>query len=73
MDVSTQIPVERNSSHNQRFAEMFAAAAIGIAICDLDGRIQEANPTLARMLGYGPIRWRASISGTFLSRTSRLT
>jgi PAS domain S-box-containing protein len=54
MDVSTQIPVEHNSSHNQRFAEMFAAAAIGIAICDLDGRIQEANPTLARMLGYGP-------------------
>ncbi len=51
MDVSTQISIKRNSSHDQRFAEMFASAAIGIAICDLQGRIQVANPTLARMLG----------------------
>src|SRR5260370_30922697 len=31
---------------------MFEGAAIGIGICQLDGRILEANPALSRMLGY---------------------
>jgi two-component system, cell cycle sensor histidine kinase and response regulator CckA len=30
----------------------FESAAIGMAICQLDGRILEANPALSRMLGY---------------------
>jgi PAS domain S-box-containing protein len=31
---------------------MFEGAAIGIGICQLDGRILEANPALSGMLGY---------------------
>ena len=35
-----------------RFRKTFEAAAIGIGICDLEGRIVEANSALARLLGY---------------------
>jgi len=35
-----------------RFRAMFDGAAIGIAICTLDGHILESNPALTRMLGY---------------------
>jgi len=35
-----------------RFRRAFETAAIGIGICDLDGRIAEANPALAQLLGY---------------------
>jgi two-component system cell cycle sensor histidine kinase/response regulator CckA len=35
-----------------RFRAMFEAAALGIAICRLDGHILECNPAMARMLGY---------------------
>jgi two-component system cell cycle sensor histidine kinase/response regulator CckA len=35
-----------------RFRAMFEAAAIGIAICSLDGRILESNPAVTKMLGY---------------------
>jgi signal transduction histidine kinase len=35
-----------------RFRRTFEAAAVGIGICDLNGRIVEANPALARLLGY---------------------
>ena len=35
-----------------RFRAMFEAAAIGISICSLDGRMLEVNPAVARMLGY---------------------
>jgi signal transduction histidine kinase len=31
---------------------MFEGAAIGIGVCQLDGRILEPNPALCRMLGY---------------------
>jgi two-component system, cell cycle sensor histidine kinase and response regulator CckA len=35
-----------------RFRKTFEAAAIGIGLCDLEGRIVEANFALARLLGY---------------------
>lgn len=35
-----------------RFRRAFDGVAIGIGICDLNGRIEEANPALARSLGY---------------------
>ena len=35
-----------------RFRAMFEAAAIGIAICSLDGRILESNSAVTKMLGY---------------------
>lgn len=35
-----------------RFRAMFEAAAIGISICSLDGRILDSNPAITRMLGY---------------------
>ena len=37
-----------------RFRKTFEAAGIGIAICDLEGRIVEANLALERLLGYEP-------------------
>jgi PAS domain-containing protein len=53
MSVLTQFPAARDYAHD-RFQSMFEGAAIGIAICQLDGRILEANPALSRMLGYSP-------------------
>jgi diguanylate cyclase (GGDEF)-like protein/PAS domain S-box-containing protein len=35
-----------------RFRALFAGAAIGIGIADVDGHIIQANPALARLLGY---------------------
>ncbi len=35
-----------------RFRRAFETAAIGIGICDLEGRIIEANPALAQLLNY---------------------
>src|ERR1700758_2595226 len=35
-----------------RFRKTFEAAAIGIGICDLEGRIVGGNSPLARSLGY---------------------
>jgi len=37
-----------------RFRTMFESAAIGISICNLDGRMLESNPAVTRMLGYSP-------------------
>ncbi len=37
----------------ERFRGIFDHAAIGIAITDLEGRIQSCNPACSRMLGYG--------------------
>src|SRR5919202_1904550 len=36
-----------------RFRALFEAAAIGIGIGDMDGRILETNPALQALLGYG--------------------
>jgi len=52
MKVLTQFPAARDYEGDLRFRTMFEGAAIGIGICQLDGRILEANPALSRMLGY---------------------
>jgi PAS domain S-box-containing protein len=52
MNVVTQFPAARDYERNLRFRAMFEGAAIGIGICQLDGRILEANPALSGMLGY---------------------
>lgn len=52
MNVMAQFPADRDFDRDLRFRAMFEEAAIGIAICQLDGRILEANLALARMLGY---------------------
>ncbi len=54
MKVMAQFPVTRDDVHDLRFQAMFEGAAIGIGICQLDGRILEANSALSRMLGYDP-------------------
>ncbi|MGA2202549.1 MAG: ATP-binding protein [Terriglobales bacterium] len=52
MNVVRQFPAAREYERDPRFRAMFEGAAIGIGICQLDGRILEANPALSRMLGY---------------------
>src|SRR4030088_3010343 len=52
MNVITQFPAARDYDRNQSFRAMFEASAIGIGICQLDGRILEVNPALSRILGY---------------------
>jgi two-component system, cell cycle sensor histidine kinase and response regulator CckA len=52
MNVVTQFPAARDYDRDFRFLAMFEGAALGIGICQLDGRILEANPALCRMLGY---------------------
>ncbi len=54
MKVATQFSAVASHDDELRFRATFEGAAIGIAICDLDGRIREANPALARLLGYNP-------------------
>jgi PAS domain S-box-containing protein len=52
MNVITQFPVVTDRDPDLRFQVAFESVAIGMAICQLDGRILEANPALSRMLGY---------------------
>jgi two-component system, cell cycle sensor histidine kinase and response regulator CckA len=52
MDATTQAPPAIESDHDLRFSQAFEAAAIGMAICHLDGRILGANSALEHMLGY---------------------
>jgi two-component system, cell cycle sensor histidine kinase and response regulator CckA len=52
MNVVTQFQGACDYEPDLRFQAMFEGAAIGIGICRLDGWILEANPALARMLGY---------------------
>lgn len=52
MNVVTRFPALREYDGHPSYRAMFEAAAIGIGICDLNGRILEANPALSRMLGY---------------------
>ena len=52
MNVVTQFPAARDYERDLRFRAMFEGAAIGIGICQLDGRILEANPALSGLLGY---------------------
>ena len=60
MNVVTQFPAARDYDRDLRFRAMFEGAAIGIGICQLDGRILEANPALSQMLGYS----REELAGT---------
>jgi two-component system cell cycle sensor histidine kinase/response regulator CckA len=52
MNVITQFPAAREYDRDLRFRAMFEASAIGIGICQLDGRILEVNSALCRILGY---------------------
>jgi two-component system cell cycle sensor histidine kinase/response regulator CckA len=52
MNVMTEFSAARDYGRDLRFQAMFEAAAIGIGICRLDGRILEANLALCGMLGY---------------------
>src|ERR1700730_4217586 len=52
MNVITQFPAARDYDRDQSFRAMFEASAIGIGICQLDGRILEVNSALCRILGY---------------------
>jgi len=52
VNVITQFPATPDYPRHLRFEAMFEGAAIGIGICQLNGRILEANPALSQMLGY---------------------
>jgi signal transduction histidine kinase len=65
MSVVTQFPAARESE--LRFQAMFEGAAIGIGICQLDGRMLEANAALGRMLGYSPQELTGTHAGDFFS------
>jgi two-component system, cell cycle sensor histidine kinase and response regulator CckA len=60
MNVVTQFAETRDYIRDLRFQAMFEGAAIGIGICQLDGRILEANSALGAMLGYE----REELTGT---------
>ncbi len=66
MNVVTQFPAARDYGPDLRFQAMFEGAAIGIAICQFDGRILEANPALGRMLGYSPQELTGAHAGELL-------
>jgi two-component system, cell cycle sensor histidine kinase and response regulator CckA len=69
MNVATQF--SREYERDLRFRAMFETSAIGIGICSVDGRIVEANPALAKMLGYsqqeleGPYAWEVSRGSSY--------
>jgi PAS domain S-box-containing protein len=42
----------RSSEGDERFRTIFEAAAVGIAVVDLTGRIVDSNPALQQLLGY---------------------
>jgi two-component system, cell cycle sensor histidine kinase and response regulator CckA len=65
MNVVTQFPAECDDHPGLRFQAMFEEAAIGIGICQLNGRILEANPALSRMLGYSQQELAGSHAGDF--------
>jgi signal transduction histidine kinase len=54
MNVIAQFPAAQDFTQGLRFQAMFEGAAMGIGICQLDGRLMDANPALGRMLGYSP-------------------
>ncbi|MGA6986416.1 MAG: ATP-binding protein [Terriglobales bacterium] len=66
MNAATQFSAARLYEPDLRFQAMFEGAAIGIAICQLDGRILEANPALGGMLGYSPQELTGAHAGELL-------
>src|SRR5271167_4233790 len=71
MNVVTQFPTPRDYQRDLRFQAMFEGAAMGIGICQLDGRILEANPALSRMLGYSPQELTGAHAGELYPETGR--
>jgi signal transduction histidine kinase len=51
MNVVTQLSATHECDRDLRLQAVFEGAAIGIGICQFDGRILEANLALSRMLG----------------------
>jgi PAS domain S-box-containing protein len=51
MNVMTQFSAAYDYGRDLAFRAVFEGAAIGIAICQLDGRILEANPALSTIFG----------------------
>ena len=49
---TSQVISAGESYRQQRFPQVFEAAAIGIALCHFDGRIMEGNAELARILRF---------------------
>lgn len=68
MNVVTQFSETQDPLRDLRFQASFEEAGIGIAICQLDGRIMEANPALANVLGCSQpeLVGRAIYPATFL-------
>ncbi|MBZ5666054.1 MAG: PAS domain S-box protein [Acidobacteriia bacterium] len=64
MDVVTQFPAIRYE-RTRHFQAMFEGAAVGIAICQLNGQILEANPALSKMLGYSSPELEGARVGEF--------
>jgi two-component system cell cycle sensor histidine kinase/response regulator CckA len=56
MNVVTQFRAAREHDEDRaaRFRALFEGAAVGIAVCQCDGCVLEANSALRRMFGYGP-------------------
>jgi signal transduction histidine kinase len=65
MNVITQFPAALDYDPDLRFRAMFEGAAIGIGICQLDGRILEANAAFSEMLGYSQQELTGTHSGNF--------
>jgi len=72
MNVITQFPVASDYAQIMRFQAMFEGAPIGMGICQLDGRLLEANPALGRMLGYGPQELTEANTSEFYPGIGRL-
>ena len=60
-------PGFRPDAGDRRFRAIFDAAAIGIALIDLTGRITESNPALQQLLGYtaAELRGRTFVELTY--------
>ena len=59
-------PSDRPETGDRRFRAIFDAAAIGIALIDLTGRITESNAALQQLLGYSATELRGK---TFVELT----
>ena len=69
MNVVTQFPAAHDYERELRFRAMFEGAAIGIGICQLDGRMVEANAALSGMLGYSRQELTGTHAGDFFPET----
>lgn len=56
---------------NERFAQAFEHAPVGMAIADLEGRLLQVNQSLCKLLGYEERRYWSSRPPTSHIRTIR--